>query len=276
MKTQNQILLYDDYCPLCVWYTGLFVKYGLLKPESRVAFSTANPEILNSIDLQQGINEIPLFNPQTGKTLYGIDSMLEIFSWKFPLIKKIGNIQPIKWFLKKVYKTISFNRKLIVARKCRQDGFDCSPAFNLRYRLFFISVCLCFNTLMLIPYHSYVFGKIPFYHLTNGQLQFSHFLFLLTNCLVASTLNKRLTIEYLGQVNILALSGILLLVPIMIFNLLFEIPGWFTLIYLFASIAFICTEYFRRMKYVGVFNKHRIVIMANLISLALFLVYIFH
>lgn len=276
MKTQNQILLYDDYCPLCVWYTGLFVKYGLLKPESRIPFSTADQEILNSINLQKGVNEIPLYNLQTGQTLYGIDSMLEIVGWKLPIIKKIGHLTPVNWILKKVYKTISFNRKLIVARTCRKDSFDCSPSFNLRYRIFFMFVCLCFNTLMLIPYHSHVFGKIPFYHLTNGQLQYSHFLFLMTNCFVALTLRKRLTVEYLGQVNILALSGILLLLPVMIANLLFDIPGLITLIYLLGATAFICTEYFRRMKYVGVFNRHKIVIMANVVSLALFLIYIFH
>jgi hypothetical protein len=28
---KNKILVYDDHCPLCQWYSGLFVKYGLLK-----------------------------------------------------------------------------------------------------------------------------------------------------------------------------------------------------------------------------------------------------
>jgi hypothetical protein len=276
MKTQNHVLLYDDYCPLCIWYTGLFVKYGLLKPESRVAFSTADPAILHAIDLEKGKNEIPLFNPTTGQTLYGIDSLLEILGWKFPAIKKIGNLKPAKWFLKKLYRLISFNRKVVVATTCSRDSFDCSPTFSVRYRVMFMFFCLCFNTAMLIPYHFYVFGKISFYHLSNQQLQYSHFLFLLTNCLLALSLKKRLTIEYLGQVNMLALSGILLLLPVLVINLWFQLPEWFMIIYLFSATAFISIEYFRRMKYVGVFSNHKRLIMANLVSLALFLIYVFH
>ena len=276
MKNQNQILLYDDYCTLCSWYTGLFVKYGLLKPENRRPFSTADTTLFGSIDLDKGKNEIPLFNPETGKTLYGIDAMLEILGWKFPLIKSIGNIKAVNWFLKKLYKLISFNRKIVIAKTCSRESFDCSPAFNVRYRFLFLLVCLAFNTVMLVPYHELVFGKLSFYKLTGSQLQFSHFVFVLINCLLALSLKKKLSLEYLGQVNMLALSGILLLVPLMLANLLLPVPEWFVIVYLFAATVFITTEYFRRMKYVGVFSQHKRIMMFNVVSLALFLIYIFH
>ena len=45
----DRILLYDDYCPLCTWYSGLFVKFGLLSPGNRIPFSKVAVEILASI-----------------------------------------------------------------------------------------------------------------------------------------------------------------------------------------------------------------------------------
>jgi len=65
MSTNTKILLYDDYCPLCSWYSGLFVKWGLLDPASRVAFSKADLAVLTAIDMERGKDEIPLFDPAT-------------------------------------------------------------------------------------------------------------------------------------------------------------------------------------------------------------------
>jgi hypothetical protein len=54
MKTTTKILLYDDYCPLCTWYSGLFVKFHLLEPGNRVAFSKADLSVLTAIDIEKG------------------------------------------------------------------------------------------------------------------------------------------------------------------------------------------------------------------------------
>ena len=50
----NKTILYNDACPLCSWYTGAFVKTGLLDKEGRKAFSTASPELLQCIDRHRG------------------------------------------------------------------------------------------------------------------------------------------------------------------------------------------------------------------------------
>src|SRR5258705_555688 len=131
MITMNKILLYDDYCPLCTWYSGLFVRTGLLKPANRVAFSKADLSILTAIDIEKAKDEIPLYDPDTNRTLYGLDSLLEILGQRFPFIKSIGTIAPVKWFFKKLYKFVSYNRKVIVAKKCGAGTFDCSPGFNI-------------------------------------------------------------------------------------------------------------------------------------------------
>jgi len=81
----NKILLYDDYCPLCSWYSGLFVKFGLLSPENRVPFSKADIAILTSIDVEKGRDEIPFIDIETGVTVYGVDTLLEILGKKLLL-----------------------------------------------------------------------------------------------------------------------------------------------------------------------------------------------
>jgi len=276
MKQNNQVLLYDDYCPLCSWYSGMFVKYGLLKAENRVPFSRADIGVLTTIDIEKAKDEIPLFDKEEQTTLYGIDSLLEILSWKMPVIKSIGNIPPIKWFLKKFYKFISYNRKVIVAKKCGTGVFDCSPFFSFPYRILFMIVFLVFNSFMLIPLHQNLLDKFSFYHLSLAQLQFAHASLVIVNFTIASFLKPKRAIEYLGQVNMLALIAILLLIPLMLINSFFNLSLWFAVTYLSTLTIFIVKEYFRRMKYANVFAGHKPIIVINLICLAAFLSYVFH
>lgn len=99
MKSKNKTLVYDDDCPMCAWYTGAFVKTGLLDEEERKAFSCASPELLHSINWQRSKNEIPLLDTTTGKVLYGIDALLEILGQRCACIKTIGTVNPINCFL---------------------------------------------------------------------------------------------------------------------------------------------------------------------------------
>jgi hypothetical protein len=75
---KSKILIYDDNCPLCTWYSSLFVAWGLLPPEGRKPFSSVEPSLLLSIDLDKSRNEIPLLDTKSGKVLYGIDALLDI------------------------------------------------------------------------------------------------------------------------------------------------------------------------------------------------------
>jgi hypothetical protein len=270
----DRILLYDDYCPLCSWYSGLFVKFGLLSPENRIPFSKAAIEILTSIDIQRGRDEIPFFDRNTGVTLYGIDTLLEILGQKAPFVKSIGNFKPAKWSLQRLYKLISYNRKVIVAKKCGTGRFDCSPAFNCFYRVLFMTICLLFISIMLWPLHVCLFRHLAIYQLTFVQLEAAHLSFVSINCIIAAFLTKRQSVEYLGQVNMLALIAILLLTPLIITSSLIVINQFLIIFFLLFLAAFVIKEYFRRMKYAN--SLLRPVIAANLICLAAFLLYVFH
>ena len=276
MKTNTHILLYDDYCPLCTWYSGLFVKLGLLNAENRIPFSKADLEILAAIDIEKGKDEIPLYEKETGKTLYGIDALLEILGQKCKPVKPIGNLKPLNWFLKKLYKLISYNRKVIVAKKCGTGNFDCSPGFNVFYRVLFMSIFLLFNSVMLFPLHNTIFSSLSFYHLDFFQLEAAHLLFVAVNCTIAVFLNHKKGIEYLGQINMLAVICILLLTLLMFLSNTFLLPEWMIFFYLALLSVLIIKEYFRRMKYVNLLPGYKTIIILNLFCLAGFLGYVFH
>lgn len=275
MKNNNKILVYDDACPMCVWYTGAFVDGGLLPKEGRKPFSTLNVETLSKINWQRSKNEIPLLDINTGEVIYGIDAMLEVLGQRFPVIKKIGNWKPIKYFLEKLYKFISYNRKVIVAKKSMPGTIDCTPAFNLFYRLIFMAIFLTFNTLMLFPIHHSLLLNVPGYTLSVMQLQMIHIVLVACNCLLACLMGKRRAIDYLGQINMLALLTILSLLPLLFLNLALDPGKWVNIIYLSLTGVFVIKEYSRRMHYANLPKKYSWVKIINLISVVAFVSILF-
>jgi hypothetical protein len=253
----------------------LFVKYGFLPAEGRKSFSVLDADLLSKIDFERGRNEIPLINNKTGKVLYGIDALLEILDKKIPFIKTVGSFKPVKWFLKKLYKLVSYNRKVIVAKKCGTGIIDCTPDVNYFYRLFFMTISLIFNTIMLFPLHYIVLSKLSYYHLSIVDLQIAHFAFVVINCLLAFSFTKDKAFEYLGQVNMLALSVTLLTTVLMLIQSVIFNQAVVT-IYLIAATAFIFKEYTRRMDYAGDLPKNKWVVSINLLCLTGFILFLFH
>jgi hypothetical protein len=266
----KKTLLYDDACPLCSWYSGAFVKSGLLDKEGRKAFSLASPELLQCINAKRGVNEIPLIDHDTKQVLYGIDALVAIIGQRCPIVRVLGKTVVVKWPLKKLYNFISYNRKVIVARKRAEGRLDCSPDFNVFYRFLFMSIFLCFNTLMLFPLYAELLSKIPGVDISLLTFHGVHAVILCSNCLLAFSLSRKEAIEYLGQVNMLALITILLLIPLMWLNEWWRPIGSFNLIYLGLLSIFIVKEYFRRMEYAGVEPYHKNIVFVNLVSMALF------
>lgn len=265
MKLTNKTLIYDDDCPLCAAYTNAFVKTGLLP--QRQPFSTATPELLHTINWQRSKNEIPLLDTATQQVWYGIDALLEILGSRFPLIKTIGRCQPIHCGLKKLYNFISYNRKVIVAIKTTPGKIDCTPAFYTFYRLMFMGIFLLFNTLMLYPVHRYLLLHIPFYALSASRLIILHFILVSINCTLALCLPKHTALEYLGQVNMLALITILLLVPLLITNACIHLGTLLNYLYLGLLTIVVIKEYFRRMHFANVLHRYKAIVAVNLLCL---------
>lgn len=272
---ENKILIYDDNCPLCSWYSSLFVKTGLLPINGRKAFSNLEPSLLNLIDYDRGRNEIPLIDKASGKVFYGIDALLEILGQRYHFIKSVGRRKPFHWLLQKLYKLISYNRKIIVAKKCGTGNIDCSPDINYRYRFIFLLFSLVFNTMLLFPLNNEIFSPAAGSNISINKLQASHFGLVAGNCLLALKLNQVRAMEYLGQVSMLALLTILLLIPLMIIQYWFVLPGWLNIFYMAVTAIIIFKEYLRRMDYAGILSNNRWIAAINLAGMFGFILFLF-
>lgn len=270
MKNSNYILIYDDKCPLCTAYTGLFVKTGILTNEGRKSFTTVDETLLQKVNVERSKNEIPLIDTATNRVYYGIDALLELLNTKIYGIKAIGTLHPVYWLLQKLYKFISYNRKVIVAAKCSKGQYDCSPEFNYPWRFIFLFVFLTVNTLALFPVQKYVLANSLFSGSSIYDVQLLHAILVSSNLLLSLTLSKQKAFEYLGQVNMLATIVILCLLALAGVNNYGFVNPVFNNLYLFGLTVFIFKEYMRRMNYAGTLQlKH--ITATNIICIAGFL-----
>ena len=275
MNNKTKIIIYDDTCPLCAAYTNGFVQSELIEKENRIKFSNITPELLALVDIKRSVNEIPVIDVNTKQVWYGIDALLEILSQKLPFIKTAGNIKPIKWLLFKLYKFISYNRRVIVATKQSSNSFDCTPDFNFRYRVLFMMVFLIFNTMLLIPLQQYLLNASLFSTTTIRQLQAAHLTLVGLNIMLACSLGKKNGIEYLGQVNMLALIAIAFTIPLLLINKYFNLHNNdINNFYLGMLAIVIFGKYIRRMKFAGIISQYLLIICINGLSIASFLLYL--
>lgn len=274
MSTGTKIIIYDDACPLCAAYTNAFVQTGLIDASGRKDFSSIDPELLSIVDVNRCKHEIPVIDSNTKQVWYGIDGLLEILGQRQQWIRKIGHTRPVKWMLYRLYRLISYNRRVIVARTMPAGNFDCTPELNIKYRFIFMFLFLCFNTLMLMPVWKQVVQNSFFSSASPQRLQSAHFILVAVNLLLFFRLPRKIAWEYLGQVNMLALVTILLLVPLMLLNR-FGGGGYdLTNFYLGALCLFVIYEYRRRMAFAGVLRRYKGIVMINMIAIGLFLFYL--
>lgn len=142
---EERVIIFDDSCPMCRLYTLGFVAVGAIKRENRVGFASVEDSILEAIDQDRARHEIPLYDRESGQTLYGLEALLYLIGARFPwmqfLLKRV-------WFrrgLKPLYWLITYNRRVMAG--CRPAaGFDCAPDFHAGWRLAYLSgtasVCL--------------------------------------------------------------------------------------------------------------------------------------
>ncbi len=140
----TKVILYDDTCPLCCWYTAKFVRHGLLQEENRRAFSQLKESDLSApVDWERSRDEIPLLDLGGGTTLYGIDSLGYLLGRKLPFVPRCLRVAPIRWFFTQLYRLVSYNRRVIVGKSAAPVvGIDCAPHFNAFYRYLYIALAL--------------------------------------------------------------------------------------------------------------------------------------
>ncbi|RRJ91063.1 DCC1-like thiol-disulfide oxidoreductase family protein [Flavobacterium macacae] len=246
MKTlENQTLLFDEDCPLCQVYTTSFIKAGMLDENGKKSFSNLSEDEKNFIDIERASNEIALVDNKNKTVIYGIDSLLKVIENSFPWMEKVGNFAVIKFLLKKLYSFISYNRKVIIPNKKTEKTIQCTPSFNYKYRILYIAFAILMTDLTLYNFSELItdlpkgnFSKELI--LALGQILFQS-LFLMK-------FDKKVILNYVGNLMTVSIFGSLLLTPILILNQFLSIPeimiiGWFG-----TTVLIMFLEHFRRIK----------------------------
>ncbi len=273
MNSHSKIIIYDDSCPLCAAYTHAFIQTGFIKKENRKNFSNIEPEWMAMVDLKRSVNEIPVIDATTHQVWYGIDALLQILGQKIPFIKTVGNIQPIKWLLYKLYRFISYNRRVIVAGKTSPGSYDCTPDFSIRYRLLFIVACICFSTWMLFPIHHYL-SRTATPNQAIQQLIYAHVIWVILNTIITLKLGKKKGIEYFGQLAMLALIGALLTIPAILANKYFHLQNVTVNSFYLGMLAIvIINEYRRRMKFTDIIPHNTWIVFVHILNAAVLFTY---
>lgn len=225
MKTlEKHTLVYDKDCPLCDWYTSMFLRYNLLDAEGRKDFGQVMEGKLFEFDEVKAKNKIALVNRENGVVTYGIDSMLKVLGHRFSFVRILGKFAPIYWFLTQLYNLITYNRKIVIASDCTKLG-SCVPSRNVFWRVFFIVFCGLVTTWIV---DSYFFSRLNEYYIGTriitdasifiAQLGFQYFMCLL--------LKEKYIYDYLGQVAFVSFLGALLLLAFSIGLQLFAWVGF--------------------------------------------------
>lgn len=213
--TANKAIIYDDTCPLCVWYTDAFVKTGLLKKDNRISFNelTKQKELTASMDMHRSKHEIPLVDLEGGKTLYGLESLSFILSQKIPFVKWCLQFAPIRAFFKGLYNIISYNRRVIVgAAKSENQTFDCTPDFHSVYRMVYIILAFIIGGI-----GAYALGMGLVYANGNPIVAYLNLIILYASVIawgiycatvIVTLFDKRKLIEYFGQLATIQLIGL--------------------------------------------------------------------
>lgn len=247
MKTlENQTLLYDEDCPLCSIYTTGFVKSGMLDKNGRKSYCQLSEEEQSFIDLKRAPNEIALVDNITKTVTYGIDSLIRVIGFSFPLIEKMTRIKPIHFILTKMYSFVSYNRKVIIPGNIKTENkLQCTPDFNYKYRFIFIGFALTITTFVLFGFSNLIPNLPKTSILREFILAFGQIIF---QGLFLFKMDKKTIINYSGNIMTVSLMGSLILVPILILNEFVNLPKFLVLGWFGITVLVMFTEHYRRVK----------------------------
>lgn len=161
-------------------------------------------------------------------------------------MEKVGNIAPIKFLLKKLYSFISYNRKVIIPnKKPSEKVLQCIPSFNYKYRIFYIVFAILMTALTLFNYSELISDLPKGNFNTELILAFGQILF---QSLFLFKFDRKIILNYAGNLMTVSLFGSLILTPILILNRFINLPeiivlGWFGI-----TVFVMFIEHFRRIK----------------------------
>lgn len=248
MRTLNNYkLIIDKDCPMCQLYGGAFEKTGMIEQGTCSPYQTIDVAVANQIDMNKARNEIAFYDTRTQKTFYGLDSLVYIIVHNLPFLKPILKNTIVDFLLRKLYKFISFNRKIIAPSSQQPNERACVPDLNLKYRFLYMAfVVIASSTVLfhftkpineLMGWRNYLGRE---FLICIGQLIWQGIIF--------HKLPKAQLLDYLGNMMTVSMIGTLLLLPILLTPITSPI---FHLFYFIMVVSFMLVEHVRRCRILG-------------------------
>lgn len=216
-KLIGYTLLLDADCPMCKLYAHTFEGLDMIESTTAVPYQHAEQQQVRLVDMEKARNEIALVNHHTKEVYYGLDSLGHILSTRLPWITFVLTSTFVRFFLDKLYKFISFNRKVIAPSSSANGTMNrlCIPDFHLGYRIAYLVFALVFSSCVLgyffQPVYEQFYLGTSFYPI----LFIGAFPFIGQNLVLWKCKWER-RIEYLGNMATIFLIGALLIVPMLL------------------------------------------------------------
>jgi predicted DCC family thiol-disulfide oxidoreductase YuxK len=153
------VLIYDDKCSFCIWYSKALVNTKLLSHADVCGFTNAPANALSLIDFAKADIEVPLYDSLENKIYYGADAIVELATSKLSFLKKVAKLGPINYLLHQGYKLLSYNRKGLLAAKPTATGYQCMNAYSYNYKKFFIAICFLVSVIAINTLHAANFPR---------------------------------------------------------------------------------------------------------------------
>lgn len=249
MRTlSNYKLLIDKDCPMCQLYGGAFEKTGMIEQGTCSPYQTIDTTVSNRVDMNKARNEIAFYNTQTQEALYRLDALVYIITHNFSFLKPILKNITVEFLLRKLYKFISFNRKIIAPSSPQLNERICVPDLNLKYRLLYVAFVVLVSSTVLFHFTKPINEFMGWEnHLGReflvclGQLVWQS--------VILYKLPKSKLLDYLGNMITVSLIGTLLLIPMLLISN--PLPLLY-LTYFGLVVGFMFFEHVRRCKILGV------------------------
>lgn len=246
---KNMALLYDEDCPLCRWYTGIFVKYGILDAAGRISYNQYVVLHPNEVDTTIAQTKIACLNRQTNHILYGIDGLVAILGNRFRIIGILGNFKPINWLLKLLYLFFSYNRRIVAPAPKKNIACSCEPAQSVFWRIIFIGI-MSYLTYAIVHWYfvSFLGNYLVLHPVNDLLLLLAQILF---QWLAFAALHQENGYDYLGHLVFTSFLGALVLfffgLGIHLLSFTGIQTGFLAVVCYGATVAFMFFEHKRRI-----------------------------
>jgi len=235
---------------MCGIYGRCFTNFGLIDKQTVVHYQTIEEGYVSQIDMERAKTEIALFDSSTASTTYGIDAMIKIVANGNSFLTKILHSKFIYAFLLRLYRFVTYNRKVIYPTATEKNVRECIPEINHKYRWMYILWVAVFTGFILNQYAFHINAAFGLEHNWIRELYIC-FGQIAWQLVAIYFFRKEKALEYLGNMSTVSMIGGILLLPILWLNSIFEfhvlgLLGGFMMV-----VGIMFFEHIRRCKLLG-------------------------